>query len=88
MQHDEPGSCFVKMDHRLSAVTVKLELEFLDAPWYALKADAMALDSRATRLRLRLRAAMAMLRARDGRRDWRLRCVWARRDEVVMQALG
>jgi hypothetical protein len=53
------------MDHRLSAVTVKCEPSLLGAPWYALKADAMALDSRATRLRQRLRAAMATIRDRD-----------------------
>lgn len=59
MQDDVRGSCFVRMDHRLSAVTVKGEL--LGAPLYTLKAEAMALDSKAMRLRMRLRAAMAML---------------------------
>jgi hypothetical protein len=58
MQADEPGSCFGKTDHRPSAVTVNCE--FLEAPWYALNADAMALNRGMGRLRRRAAIAPAL----------------------------
>jgi hypothetical protein len=79
MQDDEPGSCFVKTDHRPSAVTVNCEL--LGAPWNALYADAMALDRVTERPRRRAATAVAL-------RKWKAEGVWSGGDEVVMQPLG
>lgn len=76
MQADEPGSCFDKTDHRPSAVTVNCE--FLVAPWYALYADAMALNRGTGRLRRRA-AIVAVLRV------WKIDGVCSGGDKVVKQ---
>lgn len=78
MQADEPGSCFDKTDHRPSAVTVNCE--FLVAPWYALYADAMALNRGTDRLRRRTEIVAAL-------RAWKMDGVCSGGDEVAMQEI-